>query len=212
MSKESIKVALITGGGSGVGRACAVRFASLGFDVVVNYQRNVEGAQKTQTLVEAVGRQAMLAQCDVSQDAEVVEMIRGVEAHFGRIDVLVNSAGTTYFVKHTDLDGMSEEKWDRILAVNTKGSFFVIRAAMPLLKKAEGAAVVNISSASALSGVGSSIAYSASKGALNTMTKALARAYAPKVRINAVCPGPIDSRLAEAGIVRGARLLERKDI
>ena len=200
MSEETKRVALITGAGSGVGRACAVRFAELGFNIVVNYLAVVEEAKKTQALVEAAGGEALLAQCDVSHNEKVVDMIDQVKERFGRIDVIVNSAGTTYYVPPTDLDGMCEGKWDRIMAVNTKGPFFVIRAAMSLLQQVEGAAVVNISSASALSGLGSSIAYAASKGALNTMTKTLARAYAPDIRINAVCPGPIDTRWLRQGL------------
>lgn len=204
MSEQSRRVALVTGGGSGVGRACAVRFARLGFDVVINYRATTSDAEETRALVEEAGAQALVVQCDVSRDAEVVEMIRQVEARFGRLDVIVNSAGTTFFIEHTDLAGMTEDKWDRIFAVNTKGPFFVIRAAMPLLEKAEGASVVNISSASAYTGTGSSIAYGASKGALNTMTKSLARAYAPNIRINAVCPGPIDSPWLHRGLTEEA--------
>lgn len=200
MSEETKRVALITGAGSGVGRACAVRFAELGFNIVVNYLSVVDEAKKTQALVEAAGGEALLVQCDVSDNAKVVDMIDQIRERFGRVDVIVNSAGTTYFVPPTDLDNMCEEKWDRIMAVNTKGPFFVIRAAMSLLQQAEGAAVVNISSVSALSGLGSSIAYAASKGALNTMTKSLARAYAPNIRINAVCPGPIDTRWLRQGL------------
>lgn len=190
----------MTGAGSGVGRACAVRFAKLGYNIAVNYLEGTEDAQVTQSLAESAGAEVLLIPCDVSKNTEVIEMVRKVEKRFGRLDVVINSAGTTYFVDHSDLDGMSEEKWDRILAVNTKGPFFVIRAAMRLLKEAKNAAVVNISSASALSGQGSSVAYAASKGALNTMTKTLARAFAPQVRINAVCPGPIDSRWLRRGL------------
>lgn len=194
------RVALITGSGSGVGRACAVRFAKLGFDLVVNYLGSEDEAQETRRLAEIHGAEVLLANCDVSQNEEVVEMLRKVEDHFGRLDLVVNSAGTTHFIDHTDLDAMDEAKWDSILAVNTKGPFFVIRAAIPLLQQSGNAAVVNISSAAALSGSGSSIAYCASKGALNTMTKSLAKAFAPQIRINAVCPGPIDSTWLRQGM------------
>ena len=200
MSKNTRRVALITGASNGVGKACAKRFAKLGFDIVVNYHTALDDAKDTVALVEAAGGQALLAQCDVGQDAKVKQMIQAVEERFGRIDVIVNSAGMTYFVDHLDLDGMTEEKWDRILAVNTKGPFFVIRAAYPLMKASDIASVVNISSASAFTGTGSSIAYAASKGALNTMTKTLAKAFAPGIRVNAVCPGPINSRWLHQGL------------
>jgi 3-oxoacyl-[acyl-carrier protein] reductase len=112
--------------------------------------------------------------------------------------VLVNNAGTTWFIDHKKLDELTEEKWDRILQVNLKGPFFCIRAAVPLLRKAGGGAVVSVSSVAGLSGEGSSIAYAASKGALNTMTKSLARSLGPDIRVNAVCPGPVDTRWLRA--------------
>ena len=195
MTDSSNRIALVTGSATGVGRACAVRFAALGYDVVVNYPGvDADEAAETVRLIEAHNQRALLVECDVSQDVQVVAMLDQVAESFARLDVLVNCAGTTHFVEASDLEAMSEEKWDQILAVNTKGPFFVIRAAVPLLKKSDQAAVVNVSSVAGISGFGSSIAYCASKGALNTMTKSLARALAPEIRVNAVCPGPIDSR------------------
>lgn len=187
-------VALITGSATGAGRGCAVRFADEGFDVVVNYSKSEQEARETCDLVTERGARALLVQCDVSDDAAVQQMLKQVEAEFGRLDVVVNNAGCTHFIEHSDLDAMTEEKWDWILGVNLKGPFFVTRAAVPLLKKSPHAAVVNVSSVAGVVGQGSSIAYCASKGALNTMTKSLARALAPEIRVNAVCPGPIDTR------------------
>lgn len=187
-------VALITGSATGVGRACAVRFATLGYDVVVNYSRSEAEAVETVRLVEATGQAALLAKCDVGDEAAVREMLQQVEQRFGQLDVLVNNAACTWAVPLPNLDEMTEERWDRILAVNLKGPFFVTRAAVPLLKKSSRAAVVNVSSVAGNEGIGSSIAYCASKGALNTLTKSLARALAPEIRVNAVCPGPIESR------------------
>ena len=205
MSEVSNRVALVTGSATGIGRACAVRFAGLGFDVVVNYPgADKEEAEETVKLVENQGAKALLAQCDVSDDSQVVKMVRLTEERFARLDVVVNCAGFTHFVEPSDLEGMTEEKWDQILAVNTKGPFFVIRAAAPLLKRGPASAVVNVSSAAGVSGFGLSIAYCASKGALNTMTKTLARALAPEIRVNAVCPGPIDSRWLRQGMTEEA--------
>jgi 3-oxoacyl-[acyl-carrier protein] reductase len=195
MENKDGRVVLVTGSATGVGRACAVKFATLGFDVVVNYPgADKEEAEETVRLVENLQRRAMLVQCDVSRDDQVVAMVEGIEQTFGRLDVVVNAAGLTYFVEHADLDGLTEQQWDAIIGVNTKGPFFVIRGAARLLKKGSSSAVVNVSSVAGISGFGSSIAYCASKGALNTMTKSLARALAPEIRVNAVCPGPIDSR------------------
>ncbi|QDT42161.1 3-oxoacyl-[acyl-carrier-protein] reductase FabG [Gimesia alba] len=187
-------VALITGSATGVGRACALRFAEEGFDIVVNYSRSKEEALETKSLVEAEGVNALLIQCDVSDDGAVKQMIGQVESEWGRLDVLVNNAGTTEFIEHKDLDALSEEIWDRLLGVNLKGPFFCIRAAAHLLRESEFGSVVNVSSTAGIDGRGSSVAYCASKGGLNTITKSLARALGPEIRVNSVCPGPIDSR------------------
>lgn len=194
MASGETHVALVTGSATGVGRECAVRLARQGFDVVVNYSRSEDEARETVRLVEAEGRRALLRQCNVRSDAEVQAMMDAVRETFGRIDVLVNNAAMTHFVKHDDLDGMTEGKWDDILETNVKGPFFVTRAAAGLLRAAESAAIVNISSVAGISGQGSSIAYCASKAALNSMTKSFARLLAPTIRVNAVCPGPIDTR------------------
>ena len=200
MSKSN-EVVLVTGAATGVGRATAIRFAREGFDVVVNYLGPEQNeAEECVRLVEAESRRAIAVQCDVSQDAEVQRMVACCEDAFGRLDVVVNCAGTTQFVPHADLDAMTESAWDQILAVNTKGPFFVVRASATLLKQSPNGAVVNVSSVAGLSGFGSSVAYCASKGALNTMTKSLARALAPEIRVNAVCPGPIDSRWLREGM------------
>jgi 3-oxoacyl-[acyl-carrier protein] reductase len=198
MTDKYRKVALVTGSATGIGRACALRFAENGFDVIVNYSRSEGEASETLRLVEACHARGLLVQCDVGSDPAVRDMIAKVESEFGRLDVLVNNAGTTWFIDHKDLEELTEEKWDRILQVNLKGPFFCIRAAAPLLRKSGAGAVVSVSSVAGLSGEGSSIAYAASKGALNTMTKSLARALGPEIRVNAVCPGPVDTRWLRA--------------
>lgn len=185
---------LITGSGTGVGRACAVRFAKLGFDVCVNYSRSDQEAAETVKMVEALGVQCLCVQCDVSDEDQVEAMIQKVKDAFGRLDVLVNNAARTYFIPGSKLEEMTSDKWDQLLAINTKGPFFCVRAAAELLRGGSGGAVVNISSVAGQTGRGSCIAYAASKGALNTLTKSLAIALAPKIRVNAVLPGPIDSR------------------
>jgi 3-oxoacyl-[acyl-carrier protein] reductase len=192
-------VALITGSGTGVGRACAIQFAERGYDVVVNYSRSADEADETASEIIKLGRRVLTLQCDVSDDAAVRKMISNVQDEFGRMDALVNNAAMTHFVDHQDLEGMTEAMWDRILDVNLKGPFFVTRASAELLAVSGAGAVVNVSSIAGDNGKGSSIAYCASKAGLNTMTKSLARALAPKIRVNAVLPGPIDSRWIRQG-------------
>ena len=192
-------VALITGSATGVGRACVLQFAKRGYDVIVNYSRSEIEAKQTQTDAESLGANTLLIRCDVSDDTGVGKMISEIGIRFGRLDAVVNNAATTNFIKHTDLESLTEEIWDRTFAVNLKGAFFVTRAAAELLREGEGGSIVNISSVAAQTGSGSSIAYCASKAGLNTMTKSFARALAPKIRVNAVCPGPIDSRWIKQG-------------
>ena len=201
MESSTSRVALITGAASGVGRACALRFADEGFDVLVSFPEfDRAGAEETAQLVEERSQQALLAPCDVSQNEQVIEMLSLVTTGLSRLDAVVNCAGVTHFIEHANLDDMTEEKWDQIFAVNTKGPFFVSRAAASLLRNSDAGSIVSVSSVAGESGAGSCLAYCASKGALNTMTKSLARALAPEIRVNAVCPGPIDSDFLRRGI------------
>ncbi len=201
------KVALVTGSATGVGRACAVRFAQLGYAVVVNYSKSEAEAIETAQLVEASGVPALLCKATVADEGQVKQMIARTAATFGRLDVLVNNAGMTHFVAHTDLDALTDAVWDEIFQVNLKGAFYCIRAAMPLLKAVKGN-VVNVSSVAGLTGMGSSIPYAASKAAMNCMTQSLARAFGPDVRVNAVAPGPILTRWLEGREAHVQKFLE----
>src|SRR5689334_10818387 len=197
MTTTEKKVALITGGGTGVGRAATLQLAQRGYQVVINYSRSQDDAETTAAEASEHGVRAIALQCDVSDDGQVRAMVDRIRNDFGRLDVLVNNAGMTHFVTHTDLEAMTEDKWDQILGVNLKGPFFVSRAAIPLMRVGGGGAIVNVASVAGVAGAGSSIAYAASKGGLITMTKSLARAFAPDIRVNAVCPGVILSRWLE---------------
>jgi len=208
MSDGERRVVVVTGGATGIGRACGLRFARAGFDVVVNYSRSATEAAQTVADIEALGARAVAIAADVGQDHQVRELFAQVERDFGRLDVLVNNAACTWFIEHADLDAMSEEKWDRILQVNLKGPFFCVRAATGLLERTPGGNVVSVSSVAGIGGEGSCIAYAASKGALNTLTRSLARALAPRIRVNAVCPGPVDSRWLRA-VMTEEQLLAR---
>ncbi len=190
---EDMRVALVTGSATGVGRATAIRFAKLGFAVAVNYSKSEAEAQETADRVKACGVPVLVHQATVGDDAQVRSMVERVQAELGGLDVLVNNAGTTHFVTHTDLDALTDQVWDEIFQVNVKGAFYCTRAALPLLQDRKGN-VVNVTSVAGLTGQGSSIPYCASKAALNCMTQSLARAFGPDVRVNAVAPGPILTR------------------
>ncbi len=183
------KVAIVTGAGTGIGAATAVGLARRGANVIVNYARSAEAAAKVVEAARGFGVEARAVQGDVSQDDDCKRLAAETLAAFGRIDILVNNAGTTKFVQHSNLDGLTAEDFQTIYAVNVIGPYQMTRACVPALKASGQGSIVNISSIAGVAGVGSSIAYTASKGALNTMTLSLARALAPEIRVNAVCPG-----------------------
>jgi 3-oxoacyl-[acyl-carrier protein] reductase len=187
------KVALVTGSATGAGRAIALRFAQNGYAVAINYSRSEADAKETLAQVEKLGVRALLCKATVADDKLVRAMVDRCRLELGGLDVLVNNAGMTHFIPHTDLEAVSDEIWDEIFQVNLKGAFYASRAAMPLLKARKGS-IVNVSSVAGLQGHGSSIPYSASKAAMNCMTQSLARAFGPEVRVNAVAPGPIQTR------------------
>ena len=196
MSKDGL-CAVVTGSASGLGAATAAILAKGGARIVINYSSSQKEAEQTADVCRSAGAEVVVVQGDVSRD-EDCRKIAAAAAAWGRLDVLVNNAGTTKHVPHGELDGLSSEDFQRLFGVNTIGPFQMLRAARPLLEagaKASGRAssVVNVSSVAGISGIGSSVAYAASKGALNTITLSLARALAPLIRVNAVCPGYIDT-------------------
>jgi len=197
MAKDSL-CAIVTGSASGLGAATAEVLARSGARLVINYSSSQKEAEATaETCRKAGAAEVLVAQGDVSRDEDCRKIVAAA-ASWGRLDILVNNAGITKHVVHADLDGLSAEDFQRLYGVNTIGPFQMVRAARSLLEagaKASGrpSAVVNVSSVAGLSGVGSSIAYAASKGALNTMTLSLSRALAPLIRVNTVCPGYIDT-------------------
>jgi 3-oxoacyl-[acyl-carrier protein] reductase len=189
------KVAIVTGSASGIGAATALELSRRGFSVLVNYARSREPAEK----VAAQCRDAIAVQADVGEDAECRRLAQAALDKWGRVDALVNNAGTTKFVKHADLEGLSADDFQRIYRLNVVAPFQMVRACAPALKAAKGA-VVNVSSVAGLLGGGSSIAYAASKAALNAMTHSLARVLGPEVRVNAVCPGFVDTPWQAKGL------------
>lgn len=193
---EQRPVALVTGAATGIGRSAALALARAGHDVVVNYSRSEGAARETATQAEAAGARTLVYRADVSEDAAVRAMLAACRDQFGRLDVLVNNAGTTVPVPPKDLEGLSVEEWDRVFAVNVRGLWQVTRAAAPLLKAAHGC-IVNTASIVGLRPGPQPLPYAASKAAVVNLTKTLALALAPEVRVNAVAPGWMEGEWME---------------
>jgi 3-oxoacyl-[acyl-carrier protein] reductase len=187
------KTALITGGGTGIGRATALRLAREGVNVTVNYSRSEQEALETKSDCEALGARSMVYLADVSDDERVRQMVAATIAEFGRLDYLVNCAGVTDFVEIHDLEGLKSEYWDRVMNVNVKGMFFCCRAAADEIRRQRGC-MINITSVAGMNGWGSSIAYAASKAAGISVTKSMARVMAPEARVNGIAPGVVQTR------------------
>jgi len=200
MEKQERKVAIVTGSSSGVGSATARQLVEKGYNVVVNYSRNEDGAKQTAASCEAAGGEAIICQANVAEDEDCVRMVRAAVDRWGRVDALVNNAGTTKFNNHRNLAGLDKEDFFHIYGVNVVGPYQMVRAAERYLRQAGNAAIVNVASIAGITGVGSSIAYAASKGALVTMTLSLARVLGPEIRVNAVCPGFIQGEWLRAGL------------
>lgn len=184
--------ALVTGASTGIGRRAAVALAQNGYDVVVNYSRSEEAAKITAREAQAGGARALLHRCDVSDDAGVRAMVAAAEKKFGRLDVLINNAGTTVDVEPKNLEGMKIEDWNRVFSVNVLGLFLVTRAAAPLLGKSPNGCIVNTCSIAGLRPSAQPLPYAASKAAVANLTKTLANALGPHIRVNAVAPGWIE--------------------
>src|ERR1700729_4333841 len=194
------KVCVVTGSSSGIGAASAILFAQRGWDVCVNYSKDPKPAEKVAAICKSHGADVLIERADVSDDAQCVQVAKRVKEHFGRCDTLVNNAGTTKFVDLKDLDGIGASDFQNIYAVNVIGPFQMIRAFAPLLRSSTQAAIVNVSSIAPLIGGGSSLGYIASKGALNALSLTLARVLGPKIRVNVVAPGMVDSPWLRNGL------------
>lgn len=199
MAERKGKVAIVTGSATGLGAAAALQLADLGWNIVVNYTRSRKEAEETLAAVKAKGVEAILVQADVGQDADCRRLVSEAMKSWGRVDGVINNAGTTTFQQQGDLDGVQAEDFERINRINVVGPYQMSRAVYPVMKKqweerGERGSIVNISSVAGVMGVGSSIPYMCSKGALNTLTLALAKWLAPAVRVNTVCPGFIQTR------------------
>jgi 3-oxoacyl-[acyl-carrier protein] reductase len=184
--------ALVTGAATGIGRSAAVALARHGYDVVINYSRSEDAAKETARQAEAAGAKTLLYRADVSDDANVRAMLAATETEFGHLDALINNAGTTVDVEPKNFDAMTVEEWNRVFSVNVLGVFLVTRAAAPLLKKSPNGCIVNTCSIAGLRPSAQPLPYAASKAAVANLTKTLANALGPQIRVNAVAPGWIE--------------------
>ena len=188
------KVAIVTGSAAGIGSATAIELAREGADVVVNYSRSEDEAQRTLDEVKRHGGRSLLVKADCSREAEIKEMVDRTVKELGGVDILVNNAGRTRFIPLPDVDDVTDEDWDSILQLNVKGAFYTTRACLPSMRQRGDGLVVNVSSIAGHTGAGSCIPYAVSKGAMTTLTKSLAKALAPVIRVNAVAPGIVTTR------------------
>ena len=205
------KRALVTGGATGIGRAAVLHLARAGFDVALNYRNSAEAARAVGAEAEAAGAKVLLLAGDVAEVDQVRAMLKQVEAAFGGLEALINNAGTTISTPARDLDAVSVEDWDRVFAVNVRGLFLVTRAAVPLLRRGENPCIVNTASIVGLRPGPQPLPYAASKAAIVSLTKQLAGALGPEIRVNAVAPGWMEGEWMERMLGDNyGRLMERR--
>lgn len=197
-------VAIVTGSSSGIGAATVVALAKQGCHVVITYNRNSDGADKIAKQCEQHGVKTLVMKANVAEDDDCCALVEKTLEKFGRLNILINNAGTTKFCDHDNLQGLNKQDFLDIYSVNTVGAFQMIRAAEKALRNEEIAHVINMASIAAITGIGSSVAYAASKGAMLTMTMSLARALGPQIRINAICPGFVQGEWLEEGLGKEA--------
>ncbi|MGA7909945.1 MAG: SDR family oxidoreductase [Candidatus Dormiibacterota bacterium] len=204
-------MALVTGAARGIGRSSALELARHGYDVAVNYSRSTDAAASVAGEVEKLGARSMLVKADVADEADVVAMVAQVKHELGRLDALVNNAGTTVPTPPSDLAGLDMSEWDRIFAVNVRGMFQVARACVALLNESDSASIVNLASIAGLRPGPQPFPYAASKAAVANLTRTLAGALGPKIRVNAVAPGWMVGEWMEHALGDNyQRLMERR--
>lgn len=188
------KVVLITGGGTGVGRATAVKLAAEGAKVVINYSRSEKEASDVVHEITQLGGTAIAYKANVAIAKEVNDLVSYIAESFGTIDALINNASITAQIALDDLDAVTDEIWDSLFSVNVKGMFHCVKAVVPYMKKQQSGVIVNMGSVAGMTGIGSSIPYAATKSAIHTMTRSLAIALAPTIRVNCISPGAVETR------------------
>jgi 3-oxoacyl-[acyl-carrier protein] reductase len=201
------QVALVTGGGTGIGRGISLAFAREGATVVLSFQKSRDKAEETVRQIRQDGGHAVALQGDVRREADCKRLVDGAVREGGRLDVLVNNAGWTTPVPHGDLDALTDEIWKKVLDTNLMGAWYCIKHAAPVMRAQGRGVIINITSVAAFSGKGSSLAYAASKAALGSMTRSLARALGPAIRVNAIAPGFVETGFVDwpASVVEAQR-------
>ena len=189
------RVAIVTGAATGLGAATAQLLSEAGANILINYMPGQEA--QAQAVANHCATECLCYAGDITKDEDCKRIVQAAIEPWGRVDVLINNAGINKFIEHYDLDGLSAKDFVDIYSVNVIGAFQMIRAVTPVMKAQGSGVVVNVSSAAGECGGGSCVAYAASKGAINTMTKSLGRALAPTIRVNAVCPAFINTPIWE---------------
>ena len=187
------QVALVTGGGTGIGRGISLAFAREGAAVAVNYQKSKDKAEDTVRQIRESGGRAVAIQADVRSEADCKRLVGETVRESGRLDVLVNNAGWTSPVSHGNLEALTDEIWRKVLDTNVMGVWYCIKHAVPVMQGQGRGVIINITSVAAFSGKGSSLAYAASKAAVSSMTRSLARALGPAIRVNSLAPGLVET-------------------
>ncbi len=206
ISREA--AALITGGGTGIGRATALELARRGCrKIAITYTTSIDDANRTCEALSALDVEAIALKMDIRSEVEVKDLVDTIIKRFGQLDILVNNAGITRYVPLADLDGLTDDIWNLVFDTNLRGAFYCCRAAATHLRKTKGA-IVNVASMAGLRGAGSSIAYSVSKAGVIHLTKVLAVALSPEIRVNSVSPGFVKTRWMERGVGKEASLAE----
>lgn len=204
------KVAIVTGGGTGIGRSCSLLLAKAGATVVVNYSRSEADANATVAEVHAAGGEAMAVKADLNYTTEIHKLVDSVVAQLGRVDVLINNAARTAFIPFADLDAMDEPTWDQIMDLNVKSPFLLCKAVSVPMRQAGAGAIVSIASIAGIKAGGSCIAYAVSKAALIHLTKCMALSLGPQIRVNAVSPGLVRTRWGERFTEEQKRSMESR--
>ena len=185
------KVALVTGGATGIGKACALQLAGMGYDILISYNTSYAKAEELQKELKEKGTRCEIFQANVSKEEDAAKLVEYCRETFGRLDAVVNSAGTTKFIPFPDLDAVTTEVWEELLHVNLMGTFFCCREAAKLMKENGGGCIVNVASLAGMRVSGSSLPYGVSKAGVIMMTKSLAMTLAPEIRVNSVSPGMV---------------------
>ena len=190
------QVALVTGGGTGIGRGISNAFAREGAAVAVNYQKSKDQAEDTVRRIREGGGRAIALQADVRREADCKQLVEAVVREWGQLDVLVNNAGWTKPVAHSNLEALTDDIWRKVLDTNVMGVWYCTKHAVPVMRERGRGVIINITSVAAFSGKGSSLAYAASKAAVSSMTRSLARALGPAIRVNSLAPGLVETDFA----------------